>query len=107
MRESERRRLIRAELDDQVKAKKTRESDLRDEQAMYDRLMEEHVKLLGHRETEKKRQQYEKIMAEKDSRDRQLNEEKRKRKNEDKMAFKQEVEMVDRLKAEMEAERHL
>ena len=46
-------------------------------------------------------------MAEKESRDRQLNEEKRKKRTEERMAFKQEVEMVDRLKAEMEAERHL
>ena len=55
---------------------------------MYDRLMTEHVKLLGQREVEKKRQQQEKIMAEKDSRDRQLHEEKRKKKAEDKACFK-------------------
>lgn len=74
---------------------------------MYDKLMEEHVDLLGQREKEKTRQQMEKIMAEKDSRDRQLHEEKRKKKQEDKATFKQECDMVDRLKAEMEAERHL
>ena len=70
MREAERRRLIRNELDQQVIAKADRVHALKDEQAMYDRLMEEHVKLLGKRETEKKRQNLEKVMAEKDSRDR-------------------------------------
>jgi len=44
-------------------------------------------------------------MAEKESRDRQLHEERRKRRNDDKQAFLKEVEHVDRLKAEMEAER--
>jgi hypothetical protein len=72
---------------------------------MYDKLMEEHVQLLAQRELEKKQQHQDKINAEKESRDRQMNEEKRKRRADEKNAFRQEVELVDRLKAEMEAER--
>lgn len=74
---------------------------------MYDQLQEEHVRLLAQRETEKKQQQRDKINAEKESRDRQMNDEKRKRRADEKNAFRQEVELVDRLKAEMEAERQL
>lgn len=43
---------------------------------MYEALMVEHVKLLGQRETEKNQAQMKKIMAEKESRDKQLREEK-------------------------------
>lgn len=74
---------------------------------MYDQLQEEHVQLLADRERQSKQQQREKIMAEKESRDRQFHEEQRKRRNDEKQAFRQDVEHVDRLKAEMEAERQL
>ena len=38
MREAERRRLIKEELDKQIRDKEHRKSQLRDEQAMYDKL---------------------------------------------------------------------
>ena len=75
MREQERRRLIKQELDKQVQDKANRNARMRDEQAMYDKLQEEHVQLLADRERQSKQQQREKIMAEKESRDRQFYEE--------------------------------
>ena len=74
---------------------------------MYETLQEEHVKLLGQREQEKLAAQREKIQQEKQSRDRQLREEKTRKRNDDKDAFRQEVELVNRLKEEMEMERQL
>lgn len=74
---------------------------------MYETLQEEHVKLLGQREQEKLAAQREKIQQEKESRDRQLREEKTRKRNDDKDAFRQEVELVNRLKEEMEMERQL
>lgn len=47
MREQERRRLIRIELDKQVSEKEKRKTQWMDEQKMYDQLTQEHVKLLG------------------------------------------------------------
>lgn len=47
LREQERRRLIRAELDKQMKEKNQRESEELNERRMYEDLMQEHVKLLG------------------------------------------------------------
>lgn len=44
---------------------------------------------------------------EKESRDRQLNEERRKKRTEDKQNHKAELDLVERLKNEMEAERNL
>jgi len=70
LRETERRRLIREELDKQVADKERRKEQQKDEQSMYFRLQQEHVKLLGQREVEKKQQQREKVTAEKESRDR-------------------------------------
>ena len=51
--------------------------------------------------------QNEKIQQEKESRDRQLREEKMRKRNEDKEAFRAEVDLVNRLKEEMEMERQL
>jgi len=78
-----------------------------DEQKMYDQLTAEHVKLLGQREKEKLAMHKEKINLEKESRDRQLNEERRKKRNEEKQNHKAEVDLVERLQNEMEAERNL
>jgi hypothetical protein len=57
---------------------------MRDEQAMYDKLQDEHVRLLAQREQENKQQHRDKITAEKESRDRQMDDEKRKRRADDK-----------------------
>ena len=53
MREQERRRLIRTELDKQMNEKKQRENDEMSERRRYEALQDEHVKLLGQRESEK------------------------------------------------------
>ena len=74
---------------------------------MYVKIQEEHVKLLGMREKEKIEMQKLKIQQQKEQRDRQLAEEKKKRKIDEKNSFKQEVELVERLQKEMEAERIL
>ena len=53
LREQERRRLIRGELDKQMEEKKKRANDEQHEKRQYEALQEEHVKLLGQREQEK------------------------------------------------------
>ena len=50
LREQERRRLIRNELDKQMEEKKNREDGELNERRMYETLQEEHVRLLGKRE---------------------------------------------------------
>lgn len=59
------------------------------------------------REQEKRDLARIKTQQEKESRDRQLMEEKRKRRIEEKQNFRAELDLVDRLKSEMEAERRL
>ena len=107
MREQERRKLIRGELDKQMREKKERETRELEERRMYEALQSEHVKLLGQREQEKAVAHREKIMQEKESRDRQLRDEKTRKRREDKDAFQAEVDLVNRLKEEMEMERAL
>ena len=62
MREQERRKLIRGELDKQLKEKTEREARELEERRMYEALQTEHVKLLGQREQEKMAAHHEKIM---------------------------------------------
>jgi len=54
LREQERRRLIRQELDKQMLEKAERAKQSKDEDSVYHKIQEEHVKLLGMRENEKK-----------------------------------------------------
>ena len=84
MREQERRKLIRGELDKQLMEKKEREARELEERRAYEALQAEHVALLGQREQEKAAAHREKIMQEKESRDRQLNDEKKRKRREDK-----------------------
>jgi len=79
----------------------------KEEENVYVALQQEHVKLLGMREQEKRDLARIKTQQEKESRDRQLNDEKRKRRVDEKTAFRQELDLVDRLKKEMENERSL
>ena len=53
LREQERRKLIRSELDKQLVEKKDRAAGEMSERRMYEALQQEHVKLLGQREQEK------------------------------------------------------
>lgn len=64
---------------------------------MYEELQDQHIKLLEEREGEKQQEMKRKIMQEKSSRDKQLYEEKHRKKVENKEQFKQEVELVQRL----------
>ena len=98
---------MRQELDKQMAEKADRARANKEEDDIYTKLQEEHVKLLAMRELEKKDLARIKTQQEKDSRDRQLQEEKRKRRADEKNAFRAEVELVERLQKEMEAERQL
>ena len=68
-REAERKRLIKEQLDSQVKQKEMKAKDEKDESRLYDQMAEEHYKLLEQREMQKERQVKEKIMNDKFSRD--------------------------------------
>lgn len=69
LREAERKRLIKEELDKQVQAKKSREQNLNNENHLYDEMHEEHGKLLAQREQEKQNASKQKIMEDKAGRD--------------------------------------
>lgn len=90
-----------------MEEKATRKKADAEEEDTYVKLQQEHVKLLGMREQERRDLARIKTQQEKESRDRQLMEEKRKRRQDEKNAFRAEVDLVDRLKSEMEAERNL
>ena len=68
-REEERKRLIREQLDQQVKQKELKHKDEKDESRLYDEMAEEHYKLLEEREKQKAKQTHDKIMNDKMSRD--------------------------------------
>jgi hypothetical protein len=107
LREEERKRLIKQALDTQIDAKKQREDALKDENALYVQMYEEHGKILEQREKEKVDSVKQKIMNDKSSRDQQLKDEARRRKVEAKESMQQEKEYIKRLKTEMEQERKL
>lgn len=105
LREAERKRLIKEELDRQVAAKKAREEADKQENQLYNEMWEEHGKLLEEREKEKQQAIHAKIINDKNSRDVQLREEQRKKKTDTKENYNLEKEYIDRLKSEMEQER--
>ncbi len=72
MREQERKRLIRGELNKQLVEKKDRKGMEVEEDKMYEELQKQHAKLLEEREIEKASEIRRKIMQEKSSRDKQL-----------------------------------
>lgn len=69
LREAERKRLIKEELDRQVAAKKQRKENLDKENNLYHEMYDEHGKLLEEREKEKQNMVKQKIMEDKASRD--------------------------------------
>lgn len=107
LREAERKRLIKDELDRQVAAKKARKDDILKENNLYHDMYDEHGKLLEDREKEKQDMMKQKILEDKQSRDQQLKDEQRRRKQEAKDALNQEKEYINRLKMEMEQERKI
>ena len=70
-------------------------------------MAEEHGKLLEQREVDKANAVHEKVMNDKMQRDQQLREEKKRKKNEDKNQLSQEIEYINRLRSELEAERQM
>lgn len=69
LREAERKRLIKDELDRQVAAKRERKNDLAKENNLYHDMYDEHGKLLEDREIEKQNMVKQKIREDKESRD--------------------------------------
>jgi hypothetical protein len=75
LREAERKRLIKEELDRQVEAKRMRKANLDNENHMFDEMHDEHGKLLEQREKQKAENVKRKIQEDKASRDQQLRDE--------------------------------
>jgi len=107
LRDQERKRLIREELDRQIAAKNNRMARENEENREYDEMAVEHGKLQELREKEKQDAIMKKIMNDKASRDQQLQQEKRRKKLDEKEQLNQEIEYLNRLRNEMEAERAL
>lgn len=107
MREKERKRLIKQQLDKQVKEKGHRKRRNDEENQMYDELQQKHLELLDEKEQEEQNRSRAKAMREKKSRDVQMREEKLKKKRNDRDERDQEVAQVNRLKDEMQQERDI
>jgi hypothetical protein len=105
LREQERKRLIKDELDRQVREKNKRKKREQQEDSEYEKIQKQHIELLNQKEKERMRDTQQKILNEKESRDHQLQEEKLRKRLAEKKEFVQEKEIVKRLKAEMEDER--
>jgi len=105
LREQERKRLIKEELDRQVRDKKARKRREQDEDNLYDNLQQKHLQLLDEKEKERQAEIGAKINREKNSRDQQLKEEKRRKRHEERDEMAQEQAIVTKLKDEMNQER--
>ena len=97
LREAERKRLIREELDRQVLQKLQRKNNEGQEDRVYDEMYEEHGKLLEQREKEKAQANMDKIISDKQSRDLQMRDEKKRKKMEEKENMASEQEYIRRL----------
>jgi hypothetical protein len=84
LRDAERKRLIREELDKQINAKKVKGVNEGDENKAYDDMAQEHAKLLEQREKEKADVIHDKIMNDKACRDQQMTQDRRRKRQEDK-----------------------
>lgn len=105
LREQERKRLIKDELDRQVREKNKRKKREADEDVEYEKLQQKHIKLLDDKEKERMHETHQKILNEKQSRDQQLQEEKLRKRLAEKQEFELEKEVVHRLQQEMDDER--
>lgn len=97
MRDRERKRLIKEELDKQLTEKNSRKQAEVKERRVYEDLQDKHVKLLEEKEVEKQAELKRRIMLEKASRDKQLQEDKTRKRYEQRETHKQEVALVSRL----------
>jgi len=84
MREQERKRLIREELDRQVQAKAMRKTNMDMENKQYDQIYDDHGKLLDQREKQKAEAIKTKVQVDKESRDLQLRDEQHRKRKEQK-----------------------
>ena len=84
LRDAERKRLIREELDKQIDSKKVKAVNESDENRAYDEMAQEHGKLLEQREKDKANAVKEKIMNDKACRDQQMQQDRRRKRTEDK-----------------------
>lgn len=107
LREQERKRLIKEELDRQVRDKNARKRREQDEDNLYDNLQQKHLQLLDEKEKERQAEIGAKINREKNSRDQQLKEEKRRKRHEERDEMAQEQAIVTKLKDEMNQERQM
>jgi hypothetical protein len=94
MRDRERKRLIKEELDKQLNEKYSRKRAEVEERRLYENLQDQHVKLLEEKEVEKATELKRRILQEKVSRDKQLQDEKVRKRVEEKAVYKQEISLV-------------
>ncbi len=107
LREQERKRLVKDELDRQVRAKKLRNRNEVEEDRLYDDLQRQHLDLLAEKEAERQGELQAKIDRERCSRDAQLREEKRRKKLNLREEMAQEQAIVAKLQDEMGQERQM
>jgi hypothetical protein len=105
LREQERKRLIKAELDRQIKEKDKMKQREVAEGKEYEELQKNHIALLEEKERDRLDENSRKIENEKRNRDQQLQDEKQRKKMIQRQEFQQEQEVVKRLQDEMEDER--
>ena len=84
LRDAERKRLIREELDKQINSKKSKQANETDENKAYDDMAQEHAKLLEQREKQKADAIKDKIMNDKACRVQQMTQDRRRKRQEDK-----------------------
>lgn len=107
MREAERKRLIKDELDRQIRDKKARKRKEVEEDRLYDNLQEQHQKLLLEKEREREDEEVQKVEREKHNRDLQMKDEKKRKRVMERDEHQQEQQVVERLKDEMNQERQM
>jgi hypothetical protein len=107
LRESQRKRLLRQELDLQMRQKEAKKRAMQEEDRLYHQAQQAHLRLLEEQEQAKEQQKREKIRSEKDLRDNQLRDTESRRKKEAREALDQDMAMLRRLEAEMEQERNV
>lgn len=105
LREQERKRLIKEELDRQVREKNKRKKREVLEDKEYENVQKRHLDLLAQKEKDRMRETHQKVLHEKKNRDQQLQEEKLRKRLAEKQEFEQEKQVVHRLHNEMEEER--
>jgi len=106
-REAERKRLLRKELDAQVEAKQVKKCKGKEEDAAYNVVLTEHLKVLDSKEEDKKKQMAAKIQQEKDMRDAQLHKLEQSRKKEQRENLTSEKAMIKRFQQEIEHEKQV